>query len=174
VSEGAASGGSDPHPRVRDVLEASGAAAKVRRHADFGVPIRSPDDFARVLGYERARITKTLLLKGAGSGGAYCLAVLPAGVRANLAVAARHMGVSRCSMASEGELARVLDYPRQGVSPLGGEGLRVLLDTALAVWPTVLVGAGTAGVEIEIAPEELRRLTSGEWVELAEAGEEAE
>jgi hypothetical protein len=30
-----------------------------------------------------------------------------------------------------------------------------------------LVGAGAAGVEIEIAPEELRRLTAGEWVELA-------
>jgi Cys-tRNA(Pro)/Cys-tRNA(Cys) deacylase len=161
--------GKGAHPRIQELLEASKAVVRVHRHADLGVPIRSPDDFARALGYEPGRITKTLLLKAAGGGG-FCLAVLPASARADLGVAAARMGAGRCSMASAGELAQMLDYPPMGVSPLGTRGMRVLLDASLAAWPTVLVGAGTVGVEIEIEPEELRRLTAGEWVERGGGG----
>ena len=55
-----------PHPRVETILNMlsdSPWPITIHRHADLPVPIHSPDNFAKALGYEVERIAKTLLLR---------------------------------------------------------------------------------------------------------------
>ena len=45
------------HARVAQVIQAAGITFQIRLHADLG-EIRSPDDFAKALGYDLRRISK--------------------------------------------------------------------------------------------------------------------
>lgn len=153
------------HPRIDALLRGAAIAYRVRRHSDFPGPIHSPADFAGALGYDAARITKTLFLKAA-AGEAFCLAVVSANARVNLSSAAQEMGSTRCSMAQPSDLSRMLGYPPLGVSPLGAGDILVLIDRALQGYESILIGAGVAGVEIEIAPADLNRLTRARVIAL--------
>ena len=126
------------HPNVLAALEQSQIAYRVHRHADFGVPIRRPQDFANALGYDIARITKTLLLRCTEQT-AYVLAICSVPKKVNLALVAAHLECKRMELATPANLDELLGYPPTGVSPL--------------------IGAGVAGVELELAPHLLRDLT---------------
>jgi Cys-tRNA(Pro)/Cys-tRNA(Cys) deacylase len=126
-------------------------------------PVRSPDDVARVLGYDPGRITKTLLLKSTPLG-AFCIAVLPVHARADLRALAQRLGAARCSVATASELEQTLGHPSGGVSPLSPRGMPVFLDAQLKTCETVLVGAGERGVEVELSPSDLAVVSRGEWV----------
>jgi Cys-tRNA(Pro)/Cys-tRNA(Cys) deacylase len=130
----------------------------VHRHDAFSEPIHSPADFAAVLGYELARITKTLLVRST-AGDTYALAVAPMGKKVDFRGLAELMGVKRVEVAPAADLASLAGYPEKGVSPLGVDKLPVFIDQGLFEFPTILVGAGEAGVEIEIAPADLAAIT---------------
>ena len=142
------------HPNVANALARHPVAFTERRHSDFPEPIQAPTDFARQLGYELARITKTLLVRST-AGAPFALAVASMGTRMQFSALANQLGVKRVETASTSELASLTDYPPNGVSPLGVEGIKVFVDSGLLNFSTILIGAGVAGVEIEIAPQDL-------------------
>jgi Cys-tRNA(Pro)/Cys-tRNA(Cys) deacylase len=146
------------HPRVAAAL--AGVPHTVHRHADQATPIRSPADFAAALGYPLARIAKTLLVQ-AGQGERYALVVAPVTVRLDLRRAAAVLDAPRLRLAPADAPVRLLGYPPTGVSPLGAPGYPVLVAAALLDHPTILVGAGVAGVEIEMSPTDLLAVTGG-------------
>lgn len=146
--------------RIERLLEQSGRSFRLIRHADFPQPILNPSDFARALGYDEGRITKTLLIHG---GEQFCLAVIPANLRLNFLAVAGMMGAKRCSVAPRADLDRLLGYPPMGVSPLGADGLKVIVDEKLKEVPSILIGSGEAGSEIEIAPADLVSLTGASY-----------
>src|SRR5579862_692214 len=113
------------HPAVLSTLRNGSVSFQLRKHRDLA-SARNPDEVAQSLGYDRSRITKTLLLKTA-PGGNFCLAVLPVAARADLRNIAEHLRASRCSIADIGELEARLDQPPGGVSPLGAGEIPVLL-----------------------------------------------
>lgn len=153
------------HPRVASLLQHAEVPFRVIRHADFSVPILNASDFAKALGYEAGRVTKTLLLKASGKE-RFCLAVVPANARVNFTAVGRELGGGRYSVASPDHLARFLDYPPFGVSPLGAPDVPVLIDGRLECYESVLIGSGVPGIEIEIAPSDLKVLTLGRTSEL--------
>lgn len=143
------------HSRVREALDRSDLDVTVHDHASLPGPIRSPQDFADALGYSLDRITKSVFLR-ARSGTTHAVAVCAMGRKLDMAQVSAIVGAGRMELAGPDELARVLDYPRHGVSPLGVPAtVMVLVDEGLLVEPTVLVGAGAAGVEVEVAPRDL-------------------
>ncbi|HEX9987865.1 MAG TPA: YbaK/EbsC family protein [Chloroflexia bacterium] len=146
------------HPHVADTLDKAGVLYRVYRHADFHDPIRSPADFAHALGYAPERIAKTLFFRCQPSG-QYGILVCASTMRADLRLLAHHMGCRRVQLAGPGELLAILDYPPTGVSPLGADAVPVFMDEQLLTLPTVLIGAGEAGIEIEIAPADLKLIT---------------
>jgi len=89
----------------------------------------------------------------------YALIVLSCDRRLDARAAARILGEPRVELASQDDLALLLGYLPTGVSPLWSNGCPVLLDVALDRWPTVLVGGGASGIEIELPPRML--LTNG-------------
>jgi Cys-tRNA(Pro)/Cys-tRNA(Cys) deacylase len=153
--------GLEPHPRVLAALP-EGAAVKVWRHAELG-EIASPSAFASAVGVDPRRVVKTVLAADRGRSaearladpqGRYAAAVLSFADRIALPALASAMDWSGCEMAKPEELEAVSGYPRFGVSPLGLT-CRVFLDESLLAWPTVFIGAGLAGVELELAPRPL-------------------
>lgn len=130
----------------------------VHRHDAFSEPIRSPADFAAVLGYELARITKTLLVRST-SGGTYAMVVAPMGTKVDFRELANLMGVKRVEVAPASELAALVGYPEKGVSPIGIRNVPAFIDEGLFDFATILVGAGETSVEIEIAPADLAAVT---------------
>ncbi|MGB3905882.1 MAG: YbaK/EbsC family protein [Anaerolineae bacterium] len=154
------------HGGIEEILEGSGVPYQVHFHEEMPFPIRSPDDFARALGYDVARITKTMLLR-ATDRQEFCLVVLSSEGSMDLEKVAGLMNAKRVQMASREELARTLGYPASGVSPISAGSPPVFLDQGIMDFPTVLIGGGEVGVEIEISPRALQHMTDGEVVSIA-------
>jgi Cys-tRNA(Pro)/Cys-tRNA(Cys) deacylase len=127
--------------------------------------VNNPADFARLLCYDPARITKTLLVRSI-DGGRFALIVLPAADRVNFAHLAKIIAAKKVQVASEAELQIVAGYPRLGVSPVGVPSTSVFVDEGLLTQETVLIGSGLPGVEVELKPADLIKLTRAEILPL--------
>jgi len=119
---------------------------------------------AEVLGVEPGRVFKTLVCQGDGE---LVLILLPAPDRIDFKKLARALGVRKAGMAEPAVAERATGYVVGGISPLGGRRrLRILAEPSLATHPTVLVNAGRRGLLVELAPEDLVRLTGAELAEV--------
>lgn len=153
------------HPKVRAALKQAGAPYRVHRHADQPIPIDGPHDFARALGYPVARITKSLFLR-CPTTHRYLVVVCSANRRVNLRRVAERAGLKRLELASPEELGVLLGYPPGGIPPVAVGGLPVYMDEGLFEFETVLIAGGEVEVEIELAPEHLRRVARAEVISL--------
>lgn len=153
-------------PRIIDVLDAAGIAHEVHCHDDFDRPIRVPSDFADALGYELARITKTLFLRSRDDDRHY-LVVCSMDKRVDLPGLAARLGTRRLEMASLVDLQRLVGYPPTSVTPIAVDDIPVFMDETLLRHATVLTGAGVPRVEIEISPHDLTALCNAQIVSMA-------
>jgi len=144
--------------KVRNALETAGIEYQVHKHAGLGMPISNPLEFARAIGYRPERITKTLLVRGTNEK-AFGVVVASTGARLDMRKIARLLGCKRVQLANLDELTLVLNYPPKAVSPFGARGLPVFIDNSLLQYPTIVVGGGEIGVEIETSPEFFVRAT---------------
>ena len=110
---------------------------------------------AEKLGVDPARVFKTLVVEIDGKP---AVAIVP--VQAELDL--RALG-KRVAMAKPADAEQVTGYVTGGISPLGlRKQLPTLLDESAVAFETVYVSAGRRGLELEIAPRDLLRLTGGE------------
>lgn len=144
------------HPTVAAALTRHRVRTRVVRHRDLEQPQDGPRDVARALDWPLGRITKSLFVH---SGGDYAIVVCPVDRKVDLNAVARHLGTGRLQLAGQQELSAWLGYSAGGVSPIGAKDVAVVMDASLFDWPTVLTAAGEVAVEIEIDPDELRRVT---------------
>jgi Cys-tRNA(Pro)/Cys-tRNA(Cys) deacylase len=83
-------------------------------------------------------------------------------VRLSLRAAAAALGWKRAALAEPRLAERRTGYVVGGISPLGQKTPSpTLLDDSAGAWPTVLVSGGRRGLDVELAPAELLRLTGG-------------
>jgi Cys-tRNA(Pro)/Cys-tRNA(Cys) deacylase len=109
---------------------------------------------AEKLGVDPARVFKTLVVEIDGKA---AVAIVP--VQAELDL--RALG-KRAAIAKPVDAERVTGYVTGGISPLGlRKQLPTLLDESAVAFETVYVSAGRRGLELEIAPRDLLRLTGG-------------
>lgn len=149
------------HENVESAVASLGGAYKVHDHSTLPSEIKNPNDFAAALGYPIQRITKTLFLRS-HDGQSYAVAVCSMDRRLDFKSTARAVGVKRIETASAEDLRAKTDYPRNGVSPLGLPGdVQVIIDKGLLDYPTVLIGGGSTGIEVELAPADLVHLSKG-------------
>ena len=145
------------HPHVLAALEQTPVRYVVHRHADLPAAIRGPRDFAQALGYELARITKSLFVRCQDQH-TYAIVVCSVNRKVDLPAIAARLDCKRVELAGHEELRDHTGYPPAGVSPIGAGAIAVFMDQALFRFPTVLIGAGEVGVEIEIAPDQLQAI----------------
>ncbi|RJO79938.1 Cys-tRNA(Pro) deacylase [Nocardia panacis] len=113
---------------------------------------------AAELGVAPAQIFKTLIIElGTGS---LAVAVLPVPNTLSLKAAAAALGAGKAAMAEKAKAERSTGYVLGGISPLGQrKRLPTVIDESALSWDRILCSAGKRGLEIEVAPADLIRLT---------------
>jgi Cys-tRNA(Pro)/Cys-tRNA(Cys) deacylase len=70
-------------------------------------------------------------------------------------------------MAEAADVERSTGYVLGGVSPLGQKKeLRTVIHSSATGYPTIFVSAGRRGLEIELDPLDLAKLTRGKFAEI--------
>ena len=112
---------------------------------------------AEALGLDAARVFKTLM---ASVDGSLAVAVVPVSGQLDLKALARSLGGSRASMADQAAAERATGYVAGGISPIGQKRRhRTVVDGSALDHATVFVSAGRRGLELEISPADLVRIT---------------
>jgi Cys-tRNA(Pro)/Cys-tRNA(Cys) deacylase len=120
---------------------------------------------AAALGVDPARLFKTLV---ATMDGTLAVGVVPVTGSLDLKALAAALGGKRAAMADPAAAARATGYVTGGISPLGIKSrLRVAVDASATDWPTVYVSAGRRGLQVELAPADLVRLTAATLAPIA-------
>jgi Cys-tRNA(Pro)/Cys-tRNA(Cys) deacylase len=117
---------------------------------------------ASALGVEPERMLKTLLAVVTSSEGAGRLVcgVVPVAGTLDLKALAGAVGGKRGAMADPAVAERSTGYVVGGISPLGQRTrLPTVVDETAELWDTVVVSAGRRGLSVELAPDDLVRLT---------------
>jgi Cys-tRNA(Pro)/Cys-tRNA(Cys) deacylase len=110
------------------------------------------------MGVDAARVFKTLVISLAPS--RLAVAVVPVDRQLDLKAAAAALGHKRADMADPRDAERATGYVVGGISPLGQRRrLPVVVDASATTFATVFVSAGRRGLEVEVAPDDLVRLT---------------
>jgi Cys-tRNA(Pro)/Cys-tRNA(Cys) deacylase len=110
---------------------------------------------ALALGRPPGQLFKTLVAEVDGWLGAY---VVPADRQLDL-----HSLGKRAAMATRDAAQRATGYVPGGISPLGQRRrLPTTVDESALGWETILVSAGRRGLQMELAPQDLVRVTGAE------------
>ncbi|WP_298227457.1 Cys-tRNA(Pro) deacylase [Gryllotalpicola sp.] len=139
-------------------LARAGVAFAVRGYehdpaaSDFGA------EAARVLGVEPGRVFKTLM---ASTDVGFVLGIVPVDAMLDLKALAAAVGGKRATMADPRDAERKSGYIVGGISPIGQKtALPTVLDDSALEHETILVSGGRRGVDIELSPADLVRVTA--------------
>lgn len=117
------------------------------------------EEAVAALGVDPHRLFKTLV---AAVDGTLAVAVVPVAGSLDLKAFAGALGGKRAAMASPADAERTTGYVRGGISPLGGrKRLATVLDESAGSFETIFVSAGRRGLQVELAPADLVRLSGG-------------
>ncbi|MBC2867786.1 Cys-tRNA(Pro) deacylase [Streptomyces mexicanus] len=115
------------------------------------------EEAAEAMGVSPERVFKTLV---AEVDGALTVAVVPVAGSLDLKALAAAVGGKRAAMADPVLAERTTGYVRGGISPLGQrKKLPTVLDASATDHATICVSAGRRGLEVELAPLDLAKLT---------------
>ncbi|GAA3605373.1 Cys-tRNA(Pro) deacylase [Microlunatus ginsengisoli] len=125
------------------------------------------DEAVRRLGLDPERVFKTLV---ADLGGELVVGIVPVARQLDLKALAAALGAKKASMADPAVAARSSGYVLGGISPIGQKTrLRTVLDAHADGFPTIYVSAGKRGLQVELAPADLREVTGATAAGIATA-----
>lgn len=120
---------------------------------------------AEKLGLDPAIVFKTLV---ASVDGKLTVALVPVAQSLDLKALAAAVGGKRAAMADVHEAERATGYVTGGISPLGQrKRLPMVIDESAFSHPRVCVSAGRRGLQLELAPADLARLTGAKPAPIA-------
>ncbi|MFH8486271.1 Cys-tRNA(Pro) deacylase [Streptomyces longisporoflavus] len=138
-------------------LTAAGAAYTVHAYEHDPAHPSYGEEAAQAMGVSPDRVFKTLVAEVDGE---LTVAVVPVAGTLNLKALATAVSGKRAVMADPAAAERTTGYVRGGISPLGQrKKLRTVLDDSAPSHATICVSAGRRGLEVELAPGDLARLT---------------
>ena len=112
---------------------------------------------AQALGLDPACVFKTLM---AAVDGRLTVGIVPVSGQLDLKALARAVGGSRAAMAEVAAAERATGYVAGGISPIGQKRAHpTVLDVTALDHATVFVSAGRRGLDLEVAPADLVRVT---------------
>jgi Cys-tRNA(Pro)/Cys-tRNA(Cys) deacylase len=154
------------HPKVYKALNNDLIPYREIRHDSFSFPIISPFDFAKALGYEISRITKSVFLRSKLKD-KYIMAVCSIDKKLNLNQLSLLSNTNKLEVADKQELETITDYPPNGVCSIGlAANISVFIDHSLDAFPSILIGSGEPGVEIELSPTDLVKISKANFEDI--------
>lgn len=120
------------------------------------------DEAAQALDLNTKQVFKTLLYCINDEENNLAVAIVPVSDKLNLKAAAKARGAKKAEMANPKIAQKVTGYLVGGISPIGQKKrLPTFLDESALAWETIMISAGKRGLEIELAPHDLLKLTDG-------------
>lgn len=120
---------------------------------------------AEILGLDPSHVFKTLV---AEVDGALTVGVVPVSAMLDLKALAAAVGGKRAKMADVAAAERATGYVAGGISPLGQrKRLPTVLDASAEGLVTMYCSGGRRGLEVELAPADLARLTGATFAPIA-------
>jgi Cys-tRNA(Pro)/Cys-tRNA(Cys) deacylase len=117
------------------------------------------------LGLEPAQVFKTLVAEVDGT---LTVGIVPVSATLDLKALAAAVGGKRARMADIAAAERATGYVAGGISPLGQrKRLRTVIDSSAHDLATMFCSGGRRGLEVELAPADLARLTGAEFAPIA-------
>lgn len=123
---------------------------------------------AQFLGVEAERVYKTIVaLRPAG--GKPLLALVPGTSEVDLKALASALGEKKMGLPTQREAEEITGLQAGGISPLAlmQKGFQVVIDESVGGWEHIYVSGGQRGLNIQIAPDDLIRLTKARVAEIA-------
>ncbi len=165
TSRGAATNAVTP---AMTALSRSGVAFTVHRYQHDPAAVSYGLEAAHALAVPAERVFKTLL---ADVDGNLIVAVVPVVGSLDLKALAAASGGKRASMAASAAAERATGYLVGGISPFGQRRrLPTVVDKSATDFDTVYVSAGRRGLDLELAPADLIRLTGATTARIGRHG----
>lgn len=112
---------------------------------------------AELLDLDPRRVYKTLMVEADGR---LAVGIVPVSGSLDLKAIAHALGAKKAQMADIARAERATGYVAGGISPLGQKRRHpTVVDSTAPDWETVFVSAGRRGLDVELAPADLVRLT---------------
>ncbi|GAA4265179.1 Cys-tRNA(Pro) deacylase [Frondihabitans peucedani] len=125
------------------------------------------EEAAALLGIDEDRVFKTLVVQADDS---LVVAVVPVSGRLDLKALAAAVGAKKAALADPALAQRRTGYVVGGISPVGQKTpLATVVDETADLYDTVFVSGGRRGLDIEIAPADLRLATGAVSAAIARA-----
>ncbi|GHS88979.1 Cys-tRNA(Pro)/Cys-tRNA(Cys) deacylase [Actinomycetota bacterium] len=120
---------------------------------------------AEVLGIPPEQVYKTLMTVVDGT---LTVAVVPVTGKLDLKALAQAAGGKKATMADPAAAERATGYVVGGISPLGQKTAHpTVIDETIWLFDTVFVSGGRRGLDVELAPDDLARLTAATVADIA-------
>jgi len=120
---------------------------------------------AQALGVEPERVFKTLMTVVDGE---LTVGIVPVTCTLDLKALAAARGAKKAVMAEVAVAERATGYVAGGISPLGQRHSHpTVIDESVELFDTVLVSGGRRGLDVELAPADLIRLTDATVADIA-------
>lgn len=149
-------------------LDAAGIAYTLHPYDHDPANRHFGDEAAAALGVDPLRIFKTLVVDTGTGRPPLAVAVVPVAAQLDLKAMAAALGVKKVDLADPAAAARSSGYLVGGISPIGQKTpLPTVIDETAELFDTVYVSAGRRGLQVELAPGDLLRVTGGEFADIA-------
>jgi Cys-tRNA(Pro)/Cys-tRNA(Cys) deacylase len=149
-------------------LNRAGVAFRVHQYQHDPAAMSFGLEAAQALGVPAERVFKTLL---ADVDGTLVVAVVPVVGSLDLKALATARGGKRAGMAASAAAERATGYVIGGISPLGQRRkLPTVVDLSATGFDTVYVSAGRRGLDLELSPMDLIRVTGATTARIGRHG----
>ena len=119
------------------------------------------------LGVDQERVFKTLVVSLDNK--ELAVGIIPVSSKLSMKQIAKATGAKKAKMAAQADVERSTGYVLGGVSPLGQKKrLKTVLDSSAQNYATIFVSAGRRGLEIELDPQDLVKLTNGSLAQISQ------
>ncbi len=120
---------------------------------------------AKVLGQNPEQTFKTLV--AVGSSRELYVCVIPVVEELDLKKAAKHFGEKKMEMLPSKQITETTGYIKGGCSPVGmKKRFKTAIHRTAADFEKIMVSAGKVGLQVELAPSDLIRITGAEFADL--------
>ena len=149
-----------------EALTAAGVAFTIHEYEHDPAARAFGEETVEKLGIDPTQAFKTLMVR-LDPTGEFVVGCVPALAHLSMKLIAKAAGAKNAAMADPAVAQRRTGYVVGGISPLGQKTPSpTLLDESAQLFDTIMVSGGKRGLDVELAPDDLLKLTNGKYADI--------